>query len=272
MPSQKSLTSFDTERAFLQAGRIIAFFWLILTDVLPARADKADRAREAADLILKLCIASGADIAITKQGNSIEVNGSTGSLSINKRERESTGLVGGISKEITALSAQQASEARTCAQKYLGDLVSLIINDTTTTSPDKHDKRDVTQGPKLKICNLASDIDYVAVAGTESASDANITVSGWYQIDPGQCKSFSQYIDTSVLYFAYMNSDGFITKKGRFGPWCVDHSSFKYILVEDMKCESSAMFEEINVGKASSRELTLYNNSWIGPIIMTVGH
>ena len=39
------------------------------------------------------------------------------------------GLVGGISKEITSLSAQQASEARLCTQKYLKELLEVILKD-----------------------------------------------------------------------------------------------------------------------------------------------
>src|SRR5262249_11837358 len=55
--------------------------------------------------------------------------------------RESSGLVGGISREITALSAQQASEARSCTQKYLTEIVNIILRDEPA-SPSLRPSRD----------------------------------------------------------------------------------------------------------------------------------
>jgi hypothetical protein len=99
---------------------------LLVLVVSPAFA--GDRVKQATDIILKLCIASGVQtIEITKKGNFIEVAGTSSSLQIGRRE--SSGLIGGISKEITTLSAQQASEARSCAQKYLKKLVDIILKD-----------------------------------------------------------------------------------------------------------------------------------------------
>jgi hypothetical protein len=98
---------------------------LILSET-PARAD--DRIDQATHLIMQLCIAGGDQLVeIGKTRDSIEVNGNNRSLQIDRRE--SSGLVGGISKEITALSAQQASEARSCTQKYLRDLLDIILKD-----------------------------------------------------------------------------------------------------------------------------------------------
>jgi hypothetical protein len=94
----------------------------------PGLANADDRVKQASDLILQLCIAGGVqNIEITKKDNSIEVAGKSNSLQLDRREF--SGLVGGISKEITVLSAQQASEARSCTQKYLKDLLELILRD-----------------------------------------------------------------------------------------------------------------------------------------------
>jgi hypothetical protein len=85
---------------------------------------------------MQLCIAGGDQLVeITKRDNSIEVAGKNSSLQIDRRE--SSGLVGGISKEITALSAQQASEARSCTQKYLKDLVDIILKDDQLQDPGR---------------------------------------------------------------------------------------------------------------------------------------
>jgi tetratricopeptide (TPR) repeat protein len=93
----------------------------------PQATAQSNRAKEAADLIIRLCIAGGSDVEIRSKGNSIELSGKDSSVSIDRRE--SSGLVGGISKEITNLSAQQASEARACTQRYLKDLLDLILKD-----------------------------------------------------------------------------------------------------------------------------------------------
>jgi hypothetical protein len=77
---------------------------------------------------LQLCIAGGVqNIEITKKDSSIEVAGKSNSVQLDRGEW--SGLVGGISKELTALSAQQASEARSCTQKYLKDLLEIIMKD-----------------------------------------------------------------------------------------------------------------------------------------------
>lgn len=94
----------------------------------PVFAGSDNRVKQATAVVLQLCIAGGVEsIEVTKQGDSIHVTGEKDSLQIDRRE--SSGLVGGISKEITALSAQQASEARSCTQKYLKELVDIILQD-----------------------------------------------------------------------------------------------------------------------------------------------
>jgi hypothetical protein len=109
---------------------------LLMLAVSPMSAQSDERVTQATELILKLCIASGVQhIEITKNNNSIEISGKGSSLQIDRKE--SSGLVGGISKEITALSAQQASEARSCTQRYLRDLVDIILKDDSTQRFDR---------------------------------------------------------------------------------------------------------------------------------------
>jgi hypothetical protein len=107
--------------------RKVALSALLILVSLSTRADQRDKAIQAADLILKLCLAGGFEnVEIRKEGSSLEVTGKNLSLQI---DRKAFGLVGGISKEITALSGQQASEARSCTQKYLGELVNILLKD-----------------------------------------------------------------------------------------------------------------------------------------------
>ena len=104
-----------------------------------ALAEQNDRVTQARDLILKLCIAGGEEsVEITKKGTSIEVAGNGDSIQIERRVY--SGLVGGISKEITALSAQQASEARSCTQKYLKKLVDIILEDRPGSPAQRSDQ------------------------------------------------------------------------------------------------------------------------------------
>lgn len=122
--------------------------WVSVAD--SAAADhKDERVKEATDLILTLCLAGGIEsIAITKKGDSIEVAGRGNSVEIDRKE--SSGLVGGISKELTTISAQQASEARSCTQKYLRDLLNLILTDLPPNATTPSDKRSVTRGVTLR--------------------------------------------------------------------------------------------------------------------------
>jgi hypothetical protein len=101
--------------------------------ISPVLADRYDQIKQATDLILKLCIAEGSEnIEVVKRGNSIEIGGpNTDTLQINTRE--SSGLVGGISKEITALSAQQGSEARSYTENILSNyLISFLETNPVT--------------------------------------------------------------------------------------------------------------------------------------------
>jgi hypothetical protein len=109
--------------------KLKAALCVVLTLVVsPVTAEQDGRVKQATDLILKLCLASGVEnVEINTKSDSIEVSGKGSSLQINRRE--SAGLVGGISKEITALSAQQASEARVCTQRYMGELLDAIMKD-----------------------------------------------------------------------------------------------------------------------------------------------
>jgi hypothetical protein len=124
-------------------GFLYAF--LVMVYVPPVAAQTVNRVKEAADLILRLCIAGGAQsVEINRKGNSIELSGTNGHLEIDRRE--SSGLVGGISKEITALSAQQASEARSCTQKYLKELLDIILKDDFEKQTVLLDRAGITNG------------------------------------------------------------------------------------------------------------------------------
>src|SRR5262249_35807402 len=57
--------------------------------------------------------------------------------SVQIQRQESSGLVGGISDKITALGAQQASEARLCTQKYLKDLLDIILKEQASRVLDE---------------------------------------------------------------------------------------------------------------------------------------
>lgn len=93
---------------------------------------ETDRVREATDLVLQLCLAKSSEIEITSRGDAVEVSGDDKSVVI---EKESVGLVGGISKELTNLSSQQASEARACTQKYLKELFDIVLKDASAETP-----------------------------------------------------------------------------------------------------------------------------------------
>ena len=75
-----------------------------------------EKVTDAANIILQFCLAKGSHVEIQKSGDSVNVGG----------VKIDTGIVGGISKELTELSAKQATETRACMQKYLDELVDLL--------------------------------------------------------------------------------------------------------------------------------------------------
>jgi hypothetical protein len=93
----------------------------------PMAFGQSDRAREAADLILKLCIADSTQTEVVQDKNSVHVSGEPGSVTI--KRNEVVGLAGGITSSLNQLSSQQASEARACTQRYLKKIVDALLGD-----------------------------------------------------------------------------------------------------------------------------------------------
>jgi hypothetical protein len=89
----------------------------------PHRETTPDRAQKIIDAIQTLCVAKA--ISIEKKADSFSLVGKQDSIQID--EREFQGLVGGISKDLTLLSAQQASEARDCMKGHLDLVIDVII-------------------------------------------------------------------------------------------------------------------------------------------------
>jgi hypothetical protein len=111
--------------------RIVVLMVLVTLASSHVLADQDDSVKRAADIILRLCIAKSESIEIRKEGDSLHLNGKGVSVELHKQEYN--GLVGGISKDITALSAQQASEARKCTELFLPELVHFILHEQPIT-------------------------------------------------------------------------------------------------------------------------------------------
>ena len=75
-----------------------------------------------ADLALKICLTEGSErsVTITGQGDSLDVKGSPGTITV--KRTEARGLVGGLSPAMTRVLAEQASEARACTQAQFSAL------------------------------------------------------------------------------------------------------------------------------------------------------
>ncbi|MDL2409963.1 peptidoglycan-binding protein [Rhizobium calliandrae] len=96
----------------------VVLLFLISSRISFAQSD----AEEAANIIMKLCIAAGEEsISITTTGSSVNASDQV------VADRTSRGIVGGISNEITALAAEQASQARACTRKYLGQVLQILL-------------------------------------------------------------------------------------------------------------------------------------------------
>ena len=111
----------------------------------PSLADPQDQIKRAEDAILALCLATGSEqVEVRDQGGSIVVGNEHNSVQINRKDY--VGIVGGISKDITALGAQQATEARTCTQRYLNEVVHFILHEdrsevVDSVNPDREKSR-----------------------------------------------------------------------------------------------------------------------------------
>ncbi|MBY5666630.1 hypothetical protein [Rhizobium leguminosarum] len=98
---------------------------------------EGESVRDAANLVLELCLARSTEIEITGNSDTVEVAGDNQSIRITKKQV--TGLAGGISRELTELSSQQASETRACTQKYLREILDLLLKGTPEDVPKDPD-------------------------------------------------------------------------------------------------------------------------------------
>jgi hypothetical protein len=93
---------------------------------------KAATIEELTTLIMNGCMAAGSQsLEVSKSGDAVEVQGPNGSFLLQQR---ATGIIGGLSDKITSLQAQQASEARRCTEKYLGEILDYILHSGSGTS------------------------------------------------------------------------------------------------------------------------------------------
>lgn len=116
---------------------------IALTSALPVASGASEADLVAADriatLALKLCLTGGSETTVTiaPRGDSIDVTGATAALTVRKSEAQ--GLVGGLSPNMTRVLAQQASEARACAQAQFSSLSQKLwvaAGGSASTRPD----------------------------------------------------------------------------------------------------------------------------------------
>ena len=93
---------------------------------------QAKNVQDAIDVIVMLCVAGGEKIEVSGAGSGdggLELKKESGASSANMTftKSEAKGLVDGIRREMSNVTANQASEARKCMQPYIDRIVDLIL-------------------------------------------------------------------------------------------------------------------------------------------------
>lgn len=117
----------------------------------PAGADTENKIDQAVSVILDLCLAKGSErVEITNQGNDVIVG--SGHVSIQVRTTEYAGIVGGISKQINTIMAEQATETRACTQRYIDQITNFIF-----------DRKGEKEFPNVGKQNLSSNDELISI-------------------------------------------------------------------------------------------------------------
>ena len=101
----------------IQRALLAAFVYAhFLSAPMAAEMDYITAADRVANLALKICLAGGSETSITiaGKGDSLDVKGAPGTITVKKTEAQV--LVGGLSPAMTRFLAEQTSEARACSQ------------------------------------------------------------------------------------------------------------------------------------------------------------
>jgi hypothetical protein len=120
-------------------GRLAAFFATLILGAVPAASQQSieAKAQTIKDMLVVLCLAGGSETLVSAKGD-LELRSkikdiltgniggaATGETQFSKKTWE--GIVGGISKEMTAIQSQQANEARKCMVDNGFNLVSKVL-------------------------------------------------------------------------------------------------------------------------------------------------
>jgi hypothetical protein len=117
---------------------LVAFFGLTLVlAAAPAASQQhtpEDKAQTIKDMLVALCLARGSGTIISAKGD-LELRSKIKDILTQNLDAAGTkfskktweGIIGGISKDMTAVQSEQSTEARKCMEKYGFNLVSKAL-------------------------------------------------------------------------------------------------------------------------------------------------
>ena len=112
---------------------------LVCCDVQGTYAQSNNKIQDAIRVIVMLCVAGGERVEVSGTatgdgGLALKKQNGAGSPDVTFSRSEGMGLVDGIRREMSSISANQASEARKCMQPYIDRIIDIILSDTPSLS------------------------------------------------------------------------------------------------------------------------------------------
>jgi hypothetical protein len=105
-------------------GTLITLLVLNLSPAVGQENEGIRFASEVTNLLLRACLATGEVAEINKEGDAVRLTGHQGSI-----ELRFSGVIGGISKEMTDVQSRQTDKARSCMQPYIPQILSYLSRD-----------------------------------------------------------------------------------------------------------------------------------------------
>jgi hypothetical protein len=120
------------------------FFSLFLILWLGSTALAQNKVDKAIDILITLCVAGGETVEIGSNDSDLKIASSDDDSQVNVKKSQYRGLIGGLSKELTKLSSEQADSARECLRPYI-DRILVIVLEEVEEKPEGEQTTEIDQ-------------------------------------------------------------------------------------------------------------------------------
>jgi hypothetical protein len=121
----------------------VALGLLLVLGQTEAAIAQTKNVQDAVDVIVMFCVAGGEKFEVSGTGKGdggleLKKEGKPSSADITISKSEARGLVDGLRREMSNVTANQASEARKCMQPYIERILDTLLGKASGTSPSTH--------------------------------------------------------------------------------------------------------------------------------------